>query len=159
MLDERELWKLIQKFDIDVAERPIFENFLYMALLTGAIPLPLAKFEKFNKPVFRGRRWAWVDPMKEVQANALQVANKFTSRTRVIEDSDVDGDFEEVVFELAEEEAITGRARDEHRRQRSAKSHQNDLPRPRTKAIRRQTTQITRTAAPRNYRLKNSSAS
>jgi capsid protein len=40
MLDERELWKLIQKFDIDVAERPIFENFLYMALLTGAIPLP-----------------------------------------------------------------------------------------------------------------------
>jgi lambda family phage portal protein len=106
MLDERELWKLIQKFDIEVAERPIFENFLYMALLTGAIPLPLAKFDKFNKPVFRGRRWAWVDPMKEVQANALQVANKFTSRTRVIEDSDVDADFEEVVFELAEEEAL-----------------------------------------------------
>jgi hypothetical protein len=44
--------------------------------------------------------------MKEVQANALQVANKFTSRTRVIEDSDVDADFEEVVFELAEEEAL-----------------------------------------------------
>jgi hypothetical protein len=106
MLDERELWKLLQRFDIEVAERPIFENWLYMALLTGAIPLPLAKFDKFNKPIFRGRRWAWVDPLKEVQSSALEVANKFTSRTRIIEDSDVDADFEQVLFELAEEEML-----------------------------------------------------
>lgn len=106
MLDERELWKLIQKFDIDIAERPVFEEWLYMALLTGAISLPLAKFDKFNQPVFRGRRWAWVDPLKEIQASALTVANKFTSRTRVIEDSDVDADFEEILFELAEEEMM-----------------------------------------------------
>jgi len=106
MLDERELWKLIQKFDIEIAERPIFEAWLYMALLTGAIPLPLAKFDKFNKPIFRGRRWAWVDPLKEVQSSALEVANKFTSRTRIIEDSDVDADFEQVLFELAEEEMM-----------------------------------------------------
>lgn len=106
MLDERELWKLIQKFDIEIAERPIFENWLEMSLMTGAIPLPLAKFEKFNRPIFRGRRWAWVDPQKEVQANALQVGNLFTSRTRVIEDSDVDADFEQIVFELAEEQML-----------------------------------------------------
>ncbi len=106
MLDERELWKLIQRFDIEIAERPIFENWLYMSLLTGAIPLPLGKFDKFNKPIFRGRRWAWVDPLKEVQSSALEVANKFTSRTRIIEDSDVDADFEQVLFELAEEEML-----------------------------------------------------
>lgn len=106
MLDERELWKLIQDFDIDVAEVPTFEAFLEMALMTGAIPLPMAKFDKFNKPVIRGRRWAWVDPLKEVQASAMQVANKFTSRTRVIEDSDVDADFEEILLEQAEEEMM-----------------------------------------------------
>ncbi len=106
MLDERELWKLIQKFDIEIAERPIFENWLEMSLMTGAIPLPLAKFEKFNKPIFRGRRWAWVDPLKEVEGSALQVANNFISRTRVIEDSDVDADFEEIAFELAEEKML-----------------------------------------------------
>ncbi len=106
MLDERELWKLIQKFDIEIAERPIFENWLEMSLMTGAIPLPLAKFDKFNKPIFRGRRWAWVDPLKEVEGSALQVANNFTSRTRVIEDSDVDADFEQIVFELAEEKML-----------------------------------------------------
>ena len=77
-----------------------------MGLMTGAIPLPLAKFDKFNQPYFRGRRWAWVDPLKECQANALQVANKFTSRTRVVEDSDCDADWEEVLFELAEEEML-----------------------------------------------------
>ena len=106
MLDERELWKLIQKFDIDVAEIPTFREWLNMALMTGAIPLPFQKFEKFNKPCIRGRRWAWVDPMKEVQASAMQVANKFISRTRVIEDSDVDADFREILFELAEEEML-----------------------------------------------------
>lgn len=106
MLDERELWKLIQKFDIEIAERPIFEAWLEMSLMTGAIPLPLAKFDKFNQPIFRGRRWAWVDPQKEVDANASQVENKFISRTRVIEDSDVDADFEQIIFELAEEEMM-----------------------------------------------------
>jgi capsid protein len=106
MLDERELWKLIQKFDIEIAERPIFEAWLEMALMTGAIPLPLAKFDKFNRPIFRGRRWAWVDPLKEVEGSALQVANNFTSRTRVIEDSDVDADFEQIAFELAEEKML-----------------------------------------------------
>lgn len=106
MLDERELWKLLQKFDIKAGERPTFERWLQTALTVGAVPLPLAKFAKFNRPIFRGRRWAWVDPLKEVQARALEVANKFTSRTRVIEDSDVDADFEQILFELAEEEMV-----------------------------------------------------
>lgn len=106
MLDERELWKIIQKFDIEIAERPIFENWLEMSLMTGAIPLPLAKYDKFNQPIFRGRRWAWVDPLKEVQSSALEVQNKFNSRTRIIEDSSVDADFEQIIFELAEEEML-----------------------------------------------------
>lgn len=106
MLDERELWKMVQDFDIDIAEVPTFEAWLECALINGAIPLPIAKYDKFNKPVIRGRRWAWVDPLKEVQASALQVANKFTSRTRVIEDSDVDAEFEDILLELAEEEMM-----------------------------------------------------
>lgn len=106
MLDERELWKVIQNFDIDIAERPIFENWLEMSLMTGALPLSLTEYDRLNRPIFRGRRWAWVDPLKEVQASALQVANKFTSRTRIIEDSDVDADFEQILFELAEEEML-----------------------------------------------------
>lgn len=97
-------WKLLQQDDIDIGERPIFEDFLEMGLITGAIPLPLAKKDKFNKPVFQGRRWEGVDPQKEITANALAVANKFTSRQRVVAEGGED--FEEIIFELAEEEMM-----------------------------------------------------
>jgi len=106
MLDERELWKLLQSFDIDTAERPIFENWLEMALLTRAIPLPESKYKKFNKPHFRGRRWAWTDPLKDGKASALAIENGLSTRTREIENSDCEEDFEEVTFKRAEEHAF-----------------------------------------------------
>lgn len=103
-LDTNEMSMLLQEFDIETAERPIFESFLEMSLITGAIPLPLSKFDKFNKPVFQGRRWAQVDETKAVQAAALRVANKFSSRNRECADEGVD--FEDNAFELAEEEML-----------------------------------------------------
>jgi capsid protein len=75
-----------------------------MALTTGAIPLPLAKFDKFNNKTFSGRRWQGVDPQKDMTASALAVANKFSSRTRECAARGLD--FEEVLFELAEEEML-----------------------------------------------------
>ena len=101
-------WQMLQEFDIDAAERRIFEEWLKMALITGAVKLPVAKFEKFNQPHFQGRRWPGVDPMKEINAAAAAVANKFTSRTAVIE-SGVCGesaDFEDTLLKLAEEEMM-----------------------------------------------------
>jgi lambda family phage portal protein len=100
-LDSNEMFKLIQTFDIDYAERPIFEAWLEMALTTGAIPLPLAKFDKFNNAIFQGRRWQGVDEVKEVNAAALRVANHMSSLNR--ECADNGDDFEEVMFERAEE--------------------------------------------------------
>lgn len=107
-LDTNEMSKLIQRFDIDVAERPVFEAWLEMALITGAVSLPLAKFDKFNKPLFQGRRWAQVDEVKAVNAAALRVANKFSSRSAECA-SGAGGealDFEENALELAEEEML-----------------------------------------------------
>ena len=103
-LDTNEMSKMIQRFDIDVAERPIFEAWLEMALVTGAINLPLVKFDKFNKPVFSGRRWAQVDEIKAVNAAALRVANKFSSRNKECAEEGID--FEENAIELAEEEML-----------------------------------------------------
>lgn len=101
-LDTNEMSKLIQRFDIDCAERPIFENWLEMALITGAIPLPFTKtkFSKFNKPVFQGRRWQQVDETKAVNAAALRVANLFSSDQR--ECAELGSDLEEILFEQAE---------------------------------------------------------
>ena len=103
-LDTNEMSKMIQRFDIDRAERPTFEAWLEMGLITGAVPLPLAKFAKLNKPCFQGRRWAGVDEVKEATAAALRISNKMSSRSReCAEDGD---DFEEIAFELAEEEML-----------------------------------------------------
>lgn len=101
-LDTNEMSKMLQRFDIDTAERPIFENWLEMSLITGAIPLPYttAKYEKFNKPVFQGRRWAQVDEVKAVNAAALRVANLFSSDQRECAEEGVD--LEEILFEQAE---------------------------------------------------------
>lgn len=104
--DEREMWALLQKFDIDTGETPIFEAWLEMALITGAVPLPLAKYRKFNKPHFRGRRWKGVEPVKEAQASALRIENNLTTFTREIEDSDSEEDFEEIAFKRAEENML-----------------------------------------------------
>lgn len=103
-LDTNEMSMLLQQFDIDTAETPIFETFLEMALITGKIPLPLSKFDKFNKPVFQGRRWAQVDETKAVTAAALRIANKLSSRSRECADEGID--FEDNAFELAAEEML-----------------------------------------------------
>jgi capsid protein len=79
-----------------------------MALITQAVKLPISKFEKFNKPHFQARRWPGVDPMKEVNAAASAISNKFTSRTAVIESGvcGESGDFEDTIIQLAEEEMM-----------------------------------------------------
>jgi len=103
-LDTNEMSKMIQRFDIDTAERPIFEAWLEMAIVAGAIPLPLVKLNKFNKPVFQGRRWAQVDEIKAINSAALRIANKLSSRNRECAEEGVD--FEENAIELAEEEML-----------------------------------------------------
>lgn len=103
-LDDRELWKLIQRFDINTAERPIFEAWLEQALITKALPLPLAKFAKFNKPHFSGRRWDWVDPSKDAAAQREKLLLGITSRARLCDEAGVD--FEDVLMEQAEEEML-----------------------------------------------------
>ena len=101
-LDKEDTIVVLQKFDERKAERPIFEKALEMALITGILPLPLAKFTKFNKPKFQGPRSEQVDEVKAVNSAALRVANKFRSRQR--ECADNGEDFFEISFELAEEE-------------------------------------------------------
>lgn len=103
-LDTNEINKMLQRFDINKAEKTIFNRGLKMALLVGAIPLPLSKFKKFSSAKFQGRRWAQVDETKAVQAAALRVANKLSSRSRECAEEGVD--FEDNAFELAREEMI-----------------------------------------------------
>ena len=92
---------MLQRFDIDTAEIPIFEAWLEMALLTGAIPLPAAKFDKFNRPFFQGPRSPGVDPVKDVNAASFRIANNLSSWTS--ETADLGEEFRAVVEQKAED--------------------------------------------------------
>lgn len=102
-LDTNEMSMLIQTNDIDVAECPIFESFLEMAMITEEIPFRYseAKFSKLNRPLFQGRRWAGVDEVKEATASNLRVQGLLSSLG--MEAADNGHDFEQILMEQAEE--------------------------------------------------------
>jgi lambda family phage portal protein len=74
-LEERDGWMVLQQWFIDAFLEPVFTEWLRYALAMGqcTMPngsaLPLAKLDKFQAHSFQGRRWAWVDPLKDVEAD------------------------------------------------------------------------------------------
>lgn len=94
LLDERDQWKVIQAWFISSTLHDVFTHWLEWSLGQGKIALPLRKRDKFNAPKFIGRRWPWVDPMKDIQANVLAIENGFATRSGVVVDQG--GDFEEL---------------------------------------------------------------
>jgi len=105
LVEEREEWKEQQEWFKEVLLLPLFEDWLEMGFLMGIFgSLPYSKFDKFNAPVWIGRRWAWVDPMKDVEANSAAVRAGFKTATSVISESG--GDIEDVYQELAEEQKL-----------------------------------------------------
>lgn len=82
-LDERDAWKMLQIWLVENVVTPVFENWLEMALTTQGVPLPLKSFAKYNSPVWQPRGWAWVDPLKEMQANELAAKNLVKSMQQI----------------------------------------------------------------------------
>jgi lambda family phage portal protein len=104
VLEERELWKLLQTWLIEHFCADVFEEWLLMSLTTQKIPLPLNKFDKFNAPVWRPRGWQWVDPLKDMKAS-IEGINAGLSTAQ-----DVAGqqgnDIEDVYAQLAAEKRL-----------------------------------------------------
>lgn len=104
-LEEVEEYKNIQSWLIESLHAPVFEAWLEMALLRGALKsgngatLPISKFDKFNAADWKPRRWPWVDPQKDMQASILAVEKGFKSRRAIIAEM---GDDIETVFEEQE---------------------------------------------------------
>lgn len=104
LIDERENWKRLQSWFIESFLEVIFPQWLEMALVNGAVNLPFVKFDKFNKAEWTGKRWAWVDPMKDIQAQILAIDNGLKTRTQVI--AEQGGDIEDVFSGLSEEKKL-----------------------------------------------------
>jgi lambda family phage portal protein len=104
LFDEREGWKDLQLFFSEELWEQIFADWLEQAMLSGTLNLPIAKFYKFNRPVFKARRWAFIKPGEEMEANKTAIGLQLTSRRQIIEEGG--GDVEEVFHDLKDDEML-----------------------------------------------------
>lgn len=78
-LEERDRWAADQAWFINAFLEPLYNEWLRMALLSGAITmpngsaLPASKIDKFRAHQWQGRRWDWVDPRNDMEAKILGV--------------------------------------------------------------------------------------
>jgi lambda family phage portal protein len=103
LLEERDMWMSIQSWYCDHFCERVYSEFRSMAILMGKLPKEYAQ-ERFNAIRWQPKRWPWVDPRNETQANVEALGAKLTSRTRIV--AEQGEDIEDVFEELAEEEAL-----------------------------------------------------
>jgi len=87
VLEERDEWAVMQDWFIASFLSKAYTLWLSSALLNQAItlpngsPLPIAKAEKFQAHEWRGRKWTWVDPERDVNAVLKAEAANLTTMT------------------------------------------------------------------------------
>lgn len=102
-ISERDMWIVAQNDMISQCKSPQFLAWLQSFLsLSVSGKLPTSKYEKFAEHSYRGRRWMWVDPMKDMNAARIAVEHKWKTNTQVTED--LGGDFGDNVEEAEREQ-------------------------------------------------------
>lgn len=110
VLDERDEWMLLQNWFTEAFLEPVFDTWFAHALAAGAIvmdngsALPVGKRDKFSAHEWQGRRWAWVDPLKDIDAARLAIQTGIASPQMVAAQNGVDT--EDVLDSLAAFEAM-----------------------------------------------------
>ena len=98
VLEEREQWRTIQNWLSAQLCRPVYRAWLMMSLTTQALPLPQRRYEKFTSVDWQPRGWAWVDPLKDQNANKLAIDLGVMSRSEVA--ASQGRDFEDTLAQL-----------------------------------------------------------
>lgn len=113
VIDERDQWMIKQQWLTESLLRPLFEEWLSAALLSGRLvmpngsPLPASKRDKFSAHAWQGRRWQWVDPVKDIEAARLAIKSGVSSPQRIAAQQGLD--VEDVLVDLRRfEEAAAG---------------------------------------------------
>ncbi|MDD5212245.1 MAG: phage portal protein [Sulfuricurvum sp.] len=104
VLDERDSWRDIQAWMIETLCDKIYERWLEYALLTKNLPLPIEKYDKFNAATWQARGWAWVDPLKDMQASILAINAGLKTAASVA--AEQGGDIEDIYLQLSQEAAM-----------------------------------------------------
>jgi lambda family phage portal protein len=103
---QRDEFKKLQAHMITGLVYPDFRERLRYAILSGNLPgLSLARLDEFCRAAhFTGKRWPYVNPLQDAQADVLRVENGLDSRQRIVAESDRGGTFADVCAEQAADE-------------------------------------------------------
>lgn len=95
LLDDRDTWRQLQQWMIEVFHQRVFEEWMRMAVLSGVLNLPgyEIKPEDYEDVRWLPRGWQWIDPAKEIAAYRSAVRAGFMNMTDVVAQNG--GDFEE----------------------------------------------------------------
>ncbi|MDF1536074.1 MAG: phage portal protein [bacterium] len=105
VLEERQNWRTLHNWFIESLCAPIFEGWLFWTLSNSALGesfLP-RDYRRLNSPTWQPRGWDWVDPLKDANANIAAI--RAGTRTRTETTAERGMDFEDILTQLAEEEA------------------------------------------------------
>jgi lambda family phage portal protein len=102
MLDERLHWKRLQRFIVVHVLDRVYRRWLKMALLNRMI-VGITDFDakRWTTVQWHPRGFDWIDPLKDVQGELVEVAAGVNTLTRMCGERGLD--FEEIVEERAEE--------------------------------------------------------
>lgn len=104
MLETRENWMSLQNWFKESFLEPLYTEWLDMAFVSGQLAgLPVSKFAKYDCAQWQGRRWGWVDPLKDAEATVIKIENGLTSYSAEIRATG--GDPEAVWRELEKDKA------------------------------------------------------
>lgn len=103
-LDERDSWMVIQNFVAEHLHDDVHRDWLETSVLTGALPFDIARLDNYRDIYWQPKRWAWVDPEKEVNAALKANAGSIKSLTKIVAESG--DDIEDVFNEISEEQAL-----------------------------------------------------
>ena len=83
VLDERDVWRALQGWTIEHFMQPVFEGWIKMAMLSGELNLPFSGYDRWINTRWQGRRWMWVDPLKDVAAKTKEIESGLNAPSRV----------------------------------------------------------------------------
>jgi lambda family phage portal protein len=103
LLEDKDGWKILQEWMLTHFLQPLYEIWIEMAVLSGALSLPDFELrrEKYLAPRWTPRGWSWVDPAKEIRATIDAIDAGLTTLTQEI--AKQGGDIEETLKARANE--------------------------------------------------------
>jgi|TARA_R110000744_G_scaffold174031_1_gene292745 lambda family phage portal protein len=83
-IEDRDYYRMLQAFLIDHLCVPVYTKWLETLLSFTDFAIPSSKFYKFSEnSMWRGRGYAWVDPLKEINASVTALSNGLISLSDV----------------------------------------------------------------------------